>query len=120
MLSVAFLLPERLPSPILLLGFWIPPALGGWALAAGIQRRSHQPRIWQRLLLLTLIAAACAGLWFLVNVGRMPPYIPGALPDPSVATPRAIGWLALMTAAIILPGSLIAGLATFRIRMQTP
>lgn len=38
-LAVTILLPDRLPSLIVLIGFWLPPALAGWAVASSLQRR---------------------------------------------------------------------------------
>ena len=36
------LLPDRLPSLIVLVGFWIPPALAGWVAAEFLQRGANR------------------------------------------------------------------------------
>ena len=74
-------MPDRLPSLIVLAGFWIPPAV-----------------------------------WFLFNLGRMPPYIPGATTDPTFAPPKAIAGLAVVASALVLPSSALACALAFRRR----
>jgi hypothetical protein len=59
-----------------------------------------------------------AALWFLFNVGRMPPYIPGAVTDPTIATPQAVAALAVFVAAVVLPGSAAACALAFRHRRR--
>ena len=62
-------MPDRLPSLIVLVGFWIPPAVAGWV-AAGA----------------------------------------------TIATPRAVAWLAVVTSVLVLPGSALACALAFRRR----
>jgi hypothetical protein len=114
MIAPALLLPERLPSVLLLVGFWIPPALGGWALAWLLERGERQYGCAATVALLASIAVGCAIAWFLFNLGRMPPYIPGAGADPTIAPPRTVAGLATFSAAIILPGSAVACFLAFR------
>jgi hypothetical protein len=111
-------MPDRLPSLVVLVGFWIPPAAIGWAAAALVSesRRSRAPRT--RILGLTLVALGYALTWFLFNLHRMPPYIPGAVLDPTVATPQATRALAVLTVALILPGSAVACAVAFKLRRR--
>ena len=109
-------MPDRLPSLIVLVGFWIPPAVAGWV-AAGL----HQRGIWRGRATVTyaVLAASVLGYaaaWFLFNLGRMPPYIPGASTDPTYAPPRAVAGLAVVAGALVLPGSALACALAFRRR----
>jgi hypothetical protein len=111
-------MPDRLPSLVLLVGFWIPPVVAGRAAADLVRRtvpRASPARVRAGL---AAFVVAWAAVWFLVNLSAMPPYIPGAKLDPTVATPQAIGWLALVTAALVLPGSAIACALAFRRRAR--
>jgi hypothetical protein len=65
---------------------------------------------------LVVFVLGYAALWFFFNVGRMPPYIPGATTDPTFASPRAVANLALFASVLILPGSALACFLAFRIR----
>ena len=113
---LTFLLPDRLPSLIVLVGFWIPPAMAGW-LAAGLIRRSRKRyRVPLTLTFLGIFVLGYAAAWFLFNLGRMPPYIPGATTDPTFASPEAVTNLALFTIALVLPGSALACALAFRVR----
>lgn len=115
-MMLAFLLPDRLPSLIVLVGFWIPPAITGW-LAAGLLRRSMKRyRVPVTLIFLAIFVLGYAAAWFLFNLGRMPPYIPGASTDPTFAPPEAVAGLAVVTSALVLPGSAIACALAFRVR----
>ena len=108
-------MPDRLPSLIVLVGFWIPPAVIGWVAAGALQRSTkHQHTVTYAALAMFVLLYAAA--WFLFNVGRMPPYIPGAVMDPRIATPRAVAWLAVVASALILPGSALACALAFRRR----
>jgi hypothetical protein len=108
------LLPDRLPSLIVLVGFWIPPAIAGWV-AGGFLRRSTKPyRVPLTLTFLAIFVLGYAAAWFLFNLGRMPPYIPGASTDPTFAPPEAVTGLALVTGALVLPGSVLACALAFR------
>jgi hypothetical protein len=57
-----------------------------------------------------------AAAWFFFNLGRMPPYIPGATTDPTFAPPEAVTALAIFTSALVLPGSALACALAFRLR----
>jgi hypothetical protein len=57
-----------------------------------------------------------AAAWFLFNLGRMPPYIPGASTDPTFAPPRAVAGLAVVASGLVLPGSALACALAFRRR----
>jgi hypothetical protein len=114
-LALTLLIPDRLPSLIGLVGFWLPPAVIG-LLAADLANRSAT-RVRPALIytLLTTVVLGYAAAWFLFNLGRMPPYIPGATFDPTFAPPQAVKGLAVFTSALVLPGSLIACLLAFRL-----
>ena len=110
-------MPDRLPSLIVLVGFWVPPAMAGWAAAESIHRsaRRDRPRVTVAILAAFVLAYALA--WFLFNLDRMPPYIPGATPDPTFPpSPKAVAGLAVVTAALVLPGSALACALAFRRR----
>ena len=113
--SFALLIPDRFPSLVVLVGFWIPPAVAGWVAAGftqGCTRRSARST-YTVLAILVLVYAAG---WFLFNLGRMPPYIPGGSTDPTVATPRAVAGLALVASVLVLPGSALACAIAFHLR----
>ena len=65
---------------------------------------------------LAIFILGYAVAWFLFNLSRMPPYIPGATTDPTFAPPRAIAGLAVVTSALVLPGSALACALAFRRR----
>jgi hypothetical protein len=111
-------MPDRLPSLIVLVGFWIPPAVAGWVAAGALQRSTTRQRATAMYAALALFVVGYAAAWFLFNVGRMPPYIPGAVMDPTIATPRAVAWLAVVTCALVLPGSAVACALAFRRRAR--
>jgi len=112
------MLPDRLPSLVLLVGFWIPPAAVGRA-AAGLVHRST-PRIAPALIytVLTTFVLAWTAAWFLFNLSRMPPYLPGATQDPTYAPPEAVAGLTVIASAVVLPGSAIACVLAFRSRAR--
>jgi hypothetical protein len=112
-------MPDRLPSLIVLLAFWIPPAIAGWVAAGSLLRQHGQAgraAAKKAYGALVVFVPAYAAAWFLFNLRRMPPYIPGATMDPTVATPEATAGLAIFTAALILPGSALACILAFRRR----
>ena len=121
MRSLAFalilLIPDRLPSLIVLVGFWIPPAVVGWIAAGYFQRRYRTALI---LVVLATFVLGYAAAWFFFNLGRMPPYIPGATRDPTFASPQAIAGLAVVSSALVLPGSALACAFAFRLRRRIP
>ncbi|HKV33761.1 MAG TPA: hypothetical protein VJP89_05560 [Pyrinomonadaceae bacterium] len=90
------LLPDRLPSLIVLVGFWIPPAIAGWVAAELFLRSTKRCRIAATLTLLAIFVLGYAALWFFFNLSRMPPYIPGASKDPTFAPPEAVTGLACL------------------------
>jgi hypothetical protein len=112
------LIPDRLPSLIVLVGFWIPPALAG-CLAAGSWFRSAKPsRATVIYAILTIFVLGYAAFWFMFNLGRMPPYIPGATADPTFASPQAIKGLAVVASVLVLPGSALACALAFWLRRR--
>jgi hypothetical protein len=113
-------MPDRLPSLVVLVGFWVPPAVAGWVAAALLERSPNPAPTTRTYALLAFFVVTYAAAWFLFNVGRMPPYIPGATMDPTVATPRAIAGLAVVASALVLPGSALACALAFRRRRRMP
>ncbi len=113
---LAFFIPDRLPSLILLVGFWIPPALIGFAAPDLVQRIRTRARTALTYILLAIFALGWSAAWFLFQLDRIPPYVPGATMDPTYASLEAVWGLAVVTSALVLPGSLIACLLAFRIR----
>ena len=113
--KILILIPDRLPSLIVLVGFWIPPAVAGLLAAEFVQRSSQRARAVVTYLVLAIFVLGYAAAWFYFNLGRMPPYIPGATTDPTFASPRAVANLAIFTGALVLPGSALACLLAFRV-----
>ena len=111
-------MPDRLPSLIVLVGFWIPPAVAGWVAAGSLLPSSKRGRgIATRAVLATFVVGYSAA-WFLFNLGRMPPYIPGASTDPTFAPPKAVAGLAVVATVLVLPGSALACALSFRRRRR--
>lgn len=102
-------MPDRLPSLVLLVGFWIPPAMVGWTAAKAARRP---------VAVLTTFVVAWAAAWFLFQIHRMPPYIPGSTHDPTYAPPEAMLGLGLVAGALVLPGSAIACALALRSRRR--
>jgi hypothetical protein len=111
-------MPDRLPSLIVLVGFWIPPAVAGLVAARFVARSANRERATVTRVVLPTFVIGYAMAWFLFNLGRMPPYIPGASMDPTFAPPRAVAGLAVLTAALVLPGSALACALAFRRRAR--
>src|SRR5262245_42254088 len=111
-------MPDRLPSLIVLVGFWVPPAMAGWVAAASLQRRTKRDRAIVTYAVLPIVVLAYAAAWFLFNLGRMPPYIPGSSRDPTFAPPRAVAGLAVVAGGLVLPGSAVACALSFQRRRQ--
>ena len=107
-------MPDRLPSLIVLVGFWIPPAVAGWMAAGFLRRSPERERATLTYAVLTTFVLGYAAAWFFVNLGAMPPYIPGATTDPTFAPPKAVAGLAVVTGALVLPGSALACALAFR------
>lgn len=110
------LLPDRLPSLVLLVGCWVPPAAAGWAAAGFAQGRRTRLRPALMHAVLAALVLGWTAAWFLVNLGRMPPYVPGATRDPTYAPPEAVAGLAVVAGALVLPVSAIACWLAFRRR----
>ena len=119
-LELTLLIPDRLPSLIVLVGFWIPPALAGWLAAEFLQRSITRYRATVIFAVLATFVLVYAAAWFLFNLGRMPPYIPGASTDPTFAPPKAVAGLAVVASALVLPGSALACALAFRRRRRMP
>lgn len=113
---LVFFIPDRLPSLILLVGFWIPPAVVGFAAVDLVRRITTRARAALIHSVLAIFALAWSAAWFLFQLDRIPPYVPGATMDPTYAPPEAVAGLAVVASAIVLPGSLIACLLAFRSR----
>ena len=114
-------IPDRLPSLIVLVGFWIPPAVAGWVAAGSLLRSATREgatreRATRTYAWLAIFVLGYAAAWFTFNLGRMPPYIPGATTDPTFAPSRAVAALAVVAGALILPGSALACAWAFRRR----
>ena len=110
------MIPDRLPSRIVLVGFWIPPAVAGWVAAGFLHQSTKRNRAALTYAVLAIFVLGYAAAWFLFNFGRMPPYIPGATMDPTLAPPEAVKGLAVFTSALVLPGSALACALAFRLR----
>ncbi len=113
-------MPDRLPSLVVLVAFWIPPALAGWSAATRLRRTPKPHHATPSFVALATFVLGYATAWFFFNLHRMPPYIPGATMDPTYASPEATAGLAAFTAAFILPGSALACALAWRRRMAGP
>jgi len=112
-------MPDRLPSLVVLVGLWIPPAVAGWVAAESLQRSTKPSRATGTYAVLIAFVLGYAAAWFLLNLGRMPPYIPGATTDPTFAPARAVAGLAVVASVLVLPGSALACALAFRRRRRT-
>ena len=111
-------MPDRLPSLVLLVGFWIPPAVVGRAAADLVHRSTTRVRPAVIFALLTTFVLMWAAAWFLFQLRRIPPYLPGATQDPTYAPPEAVAGLAVVASALVLPVSALACALTFRNRAR--
>jgi len=111
-------MPDRLPSLILLVGFWIPPAVAGWVAAGSLARSPKRGRARLTFAMLATFVLGYSAAWFLFQLDRMPPYIPGSSHDPTFAPPRAVAGLAVVASALVLPGSALASVLAFRRRAR--
>lgn len=109
-------MPDRLPSLILLVGFWIPPVVAGWVGAGWLQRSTRRDRATPSFVVLAIFVLGYAAAWFVFQLDRMPPYIPGSSRDPRYAPPGAVARLLIVAATLVLPGSAIACALAFRRR----
>ena len=114
-----FALPDRLPSLILLVGFWILPAVAGWVAAGALKRNTNRGLATVTYALLAAFVLGYGAGWFFLNLSRMPPYIPGATTDPTFAPPTAVAGLAFVASVLVLPGSALACALAFRYRRQS-
>jgi hypothetical protein len=112
-------MPDRLPSLVVLVAFWIPPAIAGWSAAGRLKRSPKPDHATPTFVALATFVLGYAAAWFRFNLHRMPPYIPGATMDPTYASPEATAGLAAFTAAFILPGSALACALAWRRRMAS-
>ena len=117
-LALILLLPDRLPSLIVLVGFWIPPAVAGWVAAEFLQRSTKRARPRLTVTVLATFVLGYAAAWFFFNLSRMPPYIPGATSDPTFAPPRAVARLAVVASGLVLPGSALVCALAYRLRKR--
>ena len=111
-------MPDRLPSLILLVGFWIPPAVVGRVAADLAHRSTTRVRPALIYTVLTTLVLGWSAAWFLFHLSRMPPYLPGTTQDPTYAPPEAVAGLAVVASALVLPGSAIACVLAFRSRAR--
>ena len=112
-------MPDRLPSLIVLVGFWIPPAVVGIAAAEFVHRNTTRVRpalIYAGMAAFVLVWSAA---WFLVNLIAIPPYVPGATHDPTYRPPEAIAGVAVVASALVLPVSAIACGVAFLTRRRS-
>jgi len=112
-------MPDRLPSLVLLVGFWIPAALAGRAAAEFAHRSATRVRPARIRVALTAFVIVCTAAWFFINLYAMPPYIPGATDDPTYSPPEAVTALAVVACALVLPVSAIACWLAFRTRARS-
>lgn len=113
--ALTLLIPDRLPSLILLVAFWVPPAVAGWVAAEFLSRSTKRYRAAVTYAVMATFVLAYAAAWFFLNLSAIPPYLPGATQDPTFAPPEAVTGLAVVTGALILPGSAIACVLAFRV-----
>ena len=105
-------MPDRLPSLILLAGFWVPPAIAGWMVARRAQKtRTKGAGSYVAPAVFALLYSAA---WFAFQLNRIPPYVPGATHDPTYAPPEAVRGLLLVATALVWPGSALAFFLAFR------
>ena len=116
--GIFILLPDRLPSLVVLDGFWIPPAVAGWLAAEFLQRSTRRAPARLTVIALAIFVVGYAATWFFFNLGRMPPYIPGASTDPTFAPPRAVAGLAVVASRLVLPGSVLVCALAYRLRKR--
>jgi hypothetical protein len=112
-------IPDRLPSLILLVGFWVPAALAGRMAAEIVRRRTPRIRPAVTFAALTGFVLASSAAWFFINVNALPPYIPGATADPTFASREAVMALIAVTSALVVPGSALACWLAYRGRTRS-
>lgn len=102
---MCFLIPDRLPSLIVLVGFWVPPAIAGWVASEFLNRSTMRYRAALTFAGLAIFVLGYAAAWFFLNLNAIPPYLPGATHDPKYAPPEAVKGLAIVTGALVLPAA---------------
>jgi len=112
-------MPDRLPSLILLVGFWIHPAVVGLAAADLFHRSTKRVRPALIYIVLAIFSLTWSMAWFLFQLKRIPPYVPGATMDPTYAPPEAVAGLARVATLLVLPVSAIACVLAFRSRARS-
>jgi biotin transporter BioY len=112
-------IPDRLPSLVLLVGFWIAPAAIGWAAAEFAHRNAARIRAALIYAGLMTFVIGWSAAWFLFQLHRMPPYIPGATLDPTYASPQAVAGLAVVAIVLVVPVSAVACALAFRSRWRS-
>ena len=95
-LALTLLIPDRLPSLIVLVGFWIPPAVAGWVAAEFLSRSIRRYRAAVTYAVLATFVLGYSAAWFFFNLSGIPPYLPGATQDPTYAPPEAVAGLAVV------------------------
>ena len=90
--------------------------LAGWRQSFFSKHQALQ--LASQFAVLATFVLVYAATWFVFNLGRMPPYIPGATTDPTFASPQAVKALAVFTSALVLPGSALACALAFRLRKR--
>ena len=111
-------MPDRLPSLILLVACWVPPAVAGRVAADLAHRRATRVRPAVLYTVLTILVLGWSAAWFFLNLNAMPPYIPGSTLDPTFAPPEAVRGLAGVASALVLPVSAITCVWAFRSRAR--
>lgn len=111
-------MPDRLPSLVLLVGFWIPPAVVGRVAADLVHRSTTRVRPALIYTVLMTFVLGWSAAWFFFQLSRIPPYLPGATHDPTYAPPEAVAALAVVASALVLPGSALACVLAFRSRAR--
>ena len=112
-------MPDRLPSLVLLVGFWVPPAVVGFAAADLVHRGTTRVRPALMYAGLATFVLVFAAAWFVFQLDHIPPYVPGATRDPTYAPPEAVAGLAVVATALVLPVSAIACVLAFRRRARS-
>jgi hypothetical protein len=107
-------MPDRLPSLILLVGFWVPAVLAGRAAARIARQRTAEARPTPIYAGMAAFVLASSVAWFFINLSAVPPYIPGATMDPTYVPPGGAAALGLVTGGLVAPVSALACWLAFR------
>ena len=70
-LALTIPIPDRLPSLIVLVGFWFPPAVAGWVAAEFLQRSTRRYRAAVTYAVLATFVPGYAAGCFLFNLNRI-------------------------------------------------